>query len=240
MDRASQQSKPSSGTRLSLILSKRPRAGEVKTRLCPPLEPDQAARLAEGMLADAVERCSASPDFRTRLVFAPASEEAWFRSRFPALSDLRAQSGEGLAERLATAFEEAFEDGVGTVVAIGSDQPWVDSRRLGEAHEALEAGADLVLGPDLGGGYYLIGTKRSIPELFTGVTMSSSGMCAATMALAERLGLRVERLPEGYDVDVEADLSRLREDLRRFPSEQSEYPRHTAAALNEIDSPSVS
>jgi len=236
---------PLAAGRLTAIFSKRPVPGRVKTRLTPPLEPVQAARLAEGMLADAVARCTAAATFRTALLFTPAADEAWFRERFPALADQRPQRGATLAERLAAFFDEALgAEGVRTAVAIGSDQPTVTTARIGEAHGALEAGADLVLGPDRGGGYYLIGLRRAVPELFTEVEMSTAGMCAATVDVAQRLGLDVVLLEPGYDVDVEADLRLLRLDLERLLFEgvhhTPEYPHHTAARLAEIDSNTVS
>ncbi len=224
--------------RLTGILSKRPAPGRVKTRLVPPLTPDAAARLAEGMLADAVERCSACSAFRTALVFAPPEERAWFAARFPELDDLRAQEGDGLGARLARFFERALaEPGTRTVVAIGSDQPLVGTRTIARAHERLEAGQDLVLGPDAGGGYYLVGLRRAEPALFTEVAMSSAGMCEATLALARGRGLRAELLEPGYDVDVAADLERLRADLGRLPPATPEFPRHTALRLRELFPP---
>jgi glycosyltransferase A (GT-A) superfamily protein (DUF2064 family) len=214
----------------------------VKTRLTPPLEPAQAAALAEGMLRDAVERCLASPAFETVLLFAPPEEEAWFRAAFPDLADLRPQRGAGLAERLASGFEELLAEVPGrTVVAVGSDQPLVLPERIAEAHAALERGADVVLGPDLGGGYYLVGLSAAHPELFLGVEMGSAGMYAATVELARGLGLSVERLPTGYDVDVERDLVRLREDLERWRSRGGEgdpaFPRSTDRSLRELFPP---
>jgi len=225
--------------RLTAIFTKRPVAGRVKTRLCPPLGPAGAARLAAGMLRDVVARSLACPDFHTALFYSPAEERPWFASAFPDLPDLRPQQGAGLAERLAAAFEETLDGReVRTLVAVGSDQPLVSTHRVVEAHAALEQGADLVLGPDLGGGYYLIGMRESYPELFTEVAMSSSDMCAATVALAEQRGLSVRMLAVGYDVDVEADLLRLRRDLDRWRArggaDELEFPHHTEAALREL------
>lgn len=227
--------------RLTAIFTKRPVAGLVKTRLCPPLGPEEAAHLADGMLRDVIARCLACPAFRTALFHTPPADRAWFKAAFPELRDLRPQHGSGLAERLANAFDEALGDlGTRTLVAIGSDQPLVGTGRVVEAHEALEDGADLVLGPDLGGGYYLVGLRESHPELFTEVAMSSAGMCAATVELAEARGLTVRMLEVGYDVDVKADLKRLRKDLgawrARGGTDEDEFPHHTEAALRELES----
>jgi rSAM/selenodomain-associated transferase 1 len=224
--------------RWTAILSKRPAPGRVKTRLVPPLTPEGASDLAEAMLRDAVERCSACGGFRTVLWFAPASEEAWFRSAFPGL-ELRPQRGEGLGARLASAFEEGLGAGAAaTLVAIGSDQPLVSTERIEAAHAALEDGADLVLGPDAGGGYYLVGLRAPSSSLFTEVPMSAPGMCAETVRRAESLGLAVHLLERGYDVDVQADLERLRSDLVRLRApgraRDREFPRHTDDILQRL------
>ncbi len=224
-------------SRLTALFTKRPAPGEVKTRLCPPLTPDQAAHLAEALLRDTVERCLAG-EFRTVLAFAPAEGAGWFRTHFPELGDQRAQVGPGLGERLALFVADSFARGEArSLVVIGSDQPLVPLARLHEAHRALENGADCVLGPDPGGGYYLIGLAHSVPELFTEVRMSSAGMCAATEALARERGLTVERLAEHFDVDTPADLERLCAELAPLPTRgapDSRFLRHTRHALAEL------
>lgn len=220
-------------SRLTALFTKHPTPGQVKTRLCPPLTPDQAARLAEAMLRDTVARCCAGA-FRTALVFAPAERAPWFRRTFPELSDQRPQNGADLGERLARFAEEVFGGGQArSLVVVGSDQPLVPVARLDEAHQALEDGADCVLGPDHGGGYYLIGLARSVPALFTSVVMSSTGMCAATEAQARARGLRIVRLPPHGDVDVPADLVHLRSELE-VRSSGEDFLAHTRHALADL------
>jgi len=220
--------------RLTALFTKRPAPGRVKTRLSPPLTPVEAAELAEAMLRDAVERSLAGA-FRSALAFAPAADAPWFRRHFPGLPQQVPQRGAGLGQRLAHFAEEAFAGrDVRTLVIVGSDQPLVPLARLQEAHAALEAGAGCVLGPDQGGGYYLIGLARSLPELFTEVPMSSAGTCAATEALARARGLAVVRLAQHADVDVPADLERLCAELAAQAPETPGDPRHTRAALERL------
>jgi len=224
-------------SRATALFTKQPVPGRVKTRLCPPLAPGEAARLAEAMLRDTVEKCLAG-EFRTVLAFTPAEGAAWFRSAFPEIEEQRVQSGEALGERLARFVEDSFaRHEARTLVVIGSDQPLVPLARIHEAHRALEEGAGCVLGPDPGGGYYLIGLARPVPELFTDVPMSTAGMCAATEALARHLGLEVVRLSEHDDVDTPADLERLRAEIERAIATRSEgtrFLRHTVRALAEL------
>lgn len=221
--------------RRTAILAKRPLAGRVKTRLCPPLEPEGAARLSAAMLADALERCLACRAFETALFFAPPVEEPWFRSAFPELDRFLPQRGSDLGARLANAFADGLaEPGVRTMVAIGSDQPLVGAALLVRAHEALEAGADLVLGPDHGGGYYLVGLREPRAELFTEVVMSRARTFADTLERAQGAGLELHLLEEGLDVDTADDLEHLADRLARLARSQADFPRRTAAWLAEL------
>jgi rSAM/selenodomain-associated transferase 1 len=197
--------------RLTTLFSKLPRAGEVKTRLCPPLCGLEAAALAEAMLADGLARCLRSEEFRTQLAVHPPGSEPWFRARFPEVGEILVQQGADLGQRLAAHFEQAFaREELASAVVLGSDGPEVPLERVLEAHERLSDGADLVLGPDAGGGYYLVGLRRPCGVLFTELAMSEPGMYARTLALACDRRLVVSELERGYDVDTPADLERLR------------------------------
>jgi len=236
----SEQPDPKHPGRLTAILSKQPQAGQVKTRLCPPLEPAQAAGLAAAMLQDTIERCQAAAEagsYRAALWYAPASAKVWFRRAAPGLA-LFPQAGAGLAERMAQALDLGLsQSGTESMVLIGSDQPMVPGARILEAHRALEAGCDVVLGPDAGGGYYLIGMKRPHPELFHSIPMSTGTMRQQTVELARELGLRVQLLEEGYDVDVAADLLRLAADLWRWNEPaHPDFPRHSQALIARLPS----
>ena len=189
-------------------MAKRPVPGLVKTRLCPPLAPAEAAELAQAMLDDTVEKCLASSEFETAI--AADGELPWFRERFPAVVSILAQEGKGLGERLAHAFEREARERQGWSVAIvGADSPQVPAERIAAAHEAVEAGADLVLGPDRGGGYYLVALREPAPDLFTRVAMSTPTMRERTLEIAAELGLRARLLAEDFDVDTPEDLERL-------------------------------
>jgi rSAM/selenodomain-associated transferase 1 len=191
-------------------MAKRPVAGAVKTRLCPPLSPEQAAELALAMLDDTVEKCLACPEFETSLCAAPAEDLAWFRERYPHVHEVAAQAGADLGQRLARHFERAAAAHPGwTLACLGADAPQVRAERIVEAHRELEVGADLVLGPDRGGGYYLVALVRPRAELFTSVEMSASDMCASTIARAHALGLSVHLLEPDFDVDGPEDLALL-------------------------------
>ncbi len=200
--------------RLTAIFSKRPKPGAVKTRLVPPLTEIQAADLATAMLDDVVTSLARSREFECALIGTPASELDWFRTRYADLAFVEAQHGADLGARLADFFEREFTSARhASAVVVGSDLPMLGAETVVEAHRALEAGADLVLSRDPGGGYGLIGLSRSVPELFTRVAMSTGDMAERTIAIARELSLAVAFVAECADVDVPQDLERLRVEL---------------------------
>lgn len=212
------------------MFAKRPVPGQVKTRLSPPLTREEASDLAQAMLDDTVEKCLECASFETSIAVDPPGEVAWFRARYPQVGEVLAQEGADLGERLARHFERAAAYRPGSTLAcVGSDAPQVPVGRIVSAHEALEAGADLVLGPDHGGGYYLVGLRRPRSELFTRVRMSTSETYARTVDLARDFGLRVHLLAADRDVDGPADL----ELLAREPGHERVLA-HTSRVLRRI------
>jgi rSAM/selenodomain-associated transferase 1 len=107
---------------------------------------------------------------------------------------------------MASAFQASFAAGMTAGVLIGSDCPELNAPLMAEAFQLLRQ-HDLVLGPALDGGYYLIGVRRLIPELFTGIPWSTAEVLQQTLSIAQQLGLTVAKLPLLSDVDRPEDLS---------------------------------
>jgi rSAM/selenodomain-associated transferase 1 len=174
-----------------LVIAKAPVPGRVKTRLCPPCTPDQAARLAEAALADTLAACAETGAARRVLVLdgapGPWLPDGW---------DVIAQRGDGLAERLA----HAFADAGGPAFLVGMDTPQVTARGLRAALAALED-ADAVFGPAEDGGYWAIGLREPDPAVFDRVPMSRVYTGAIQRARLAALGLHTVDLPALRDVD---------------------------------------
>jgi rSAM/selenodomain-associated transferase 1 len=118
--------------------------------------------------------------------------------------------GEGdLGSRMALAFANAFNEGSKIVVIIGTDCPSLKPKLMGDAFQVLSQN-DLVLGPAQDGGYYLIGLRRFIPELFTGINWGTSEVLQQTVTIAKQLDLAIAYLPTLADVDRPEDLSDLK------------------------------
>jgi uncharacterized protein len=197
--------------RVLAVMAKAPRPGLVKTRLCPPLSPDEAAALARAFLLDVIGQVRSLAAARRAIVYAPVDALPMFQALAPDFA-LMAQRGEDLGARLFHAFEDLLAEGAPGAIVIGSDVPTLPSAVLATALEHL-AGADLVLGPSEDGGYYLIGLREPRPALFGDMVWSTAGVFEETMRRARALGLDIAVLPQWFDVDTAADLERLEASL---------------------------
>jgi len=176
------------------VLAKAPRPGRVKTRLCPPCSPGQAASLARAALLDTIDAVAAVPV--RRVLVLDGSAASWRIDGFAVI----AQRGEGLAERLA----HAFADLGGPTLLVGMDTPQVTPQLLGEALRALD-GAASVIGGARDGGYWAIGLHEPDPRVFASVPMSVAGTGAAQRRALRAAGVPPRELPVLRDVDTFAD-----------------------------------
>ena len=110
-----------------------------------------------------------------------------------------------LGARMTAAFQNSFASGVDKVAIIGTDCPDLKPEILVQAFDEL-SDRDLVLGPAKDGGYYLIGMRRAIPELFDGIKWGTSEVFASTRAIAQNLDLNIAYLPTLADIDLPEDL----------------------------------
>jgi rSAM/selenodomain-associated transferase 1 len=194
-------------TTLTIIFAKEPVAGQVKTRLTPPLPPEDASRLYHSFLEDILPETVRLPGLELALAFTPAGARDFFRHLAPEPVRLFPQEGHNLGERQARAFAWGFAAGFETVLVRGSDTPDLPGDLLLEARDRLAAGpAAVVLGPCPDGGYYLIGLKAPHPELFKGLHWSTGAVLADTLKRARELSLKVHLLPAWPDIDTYADL----------------------------------
>lgn len=178
-----------------VVVAKAPLAGQSKTRLCPPLEPEQAATLAEAALADTLQAVAWTPGATRRVLVLDGAPGPWLPDGFAVV----AQRGVGLRERLAHAVADVGEP----LLMVGMDTPQVTRAQLARALERLDDPAvDAVLGPTPDGGYWAIGLATADPAVFDGVPMSTERTGAAQRARLEELGLHTAALETLRDVDT--------------------------------------
>jgi rSAM/selenodomain-associated transferase 1 len=175
-----------------IVVAKEPVAGRVKTRLCPPCTPEQAARLARAALEDTLAACDRAAGGGRRVLLLSGRPGAWLQPGWEVIP----QRGEGLAERLAA----AFADVGGPAFLVGMDTPQLTPDVLAEGLAALDR-ADAAFGPATDGGYWAIGLREPDPAVFAGVPMSRVFTGAIQRARLAALGLRTIDLPPLRDVD---------------------------------------
>jgi rSAM/selenodomain-associated transferase 1 len=190
-----------------VIMAKEPVAGAVKTRLCPPLSPGQAAALARAALLDTMDAAQAS---RARhLVLALEGHPGdWCPSGF----DVIAQRQGAFGVRLAGAIDDAWARVPLPVLVIGMDTPQIQGPDLDRAVEPMLGdpgpGVDppvAVLGPADDGGYWAIGVRRPVAGMFEGVPMSTDRTGAAQLARLADLGVSCQLIDGFRDVDEISD-----------------------------------
>jgi uncharacterized protein len=199
------------------VMTKVPKAGRVKTRLSPPLTPEEAAALNTCFLRDtaaAIELAASEGIARGIGVYTPVGEESGYRGVLPGSFELIAQRGDAFGERLTNAAEDLFAVGFDSVCLIDSDSPTVPQRAYSDAARLLrEPGDRIVFGPSDDGGYYLIGMKQLHRRLFEEIDWSTERVADQTLERAKEIGVAVELLPTWYDVDDRVTLQRLCNEL---------------------------
>jgi rSAM/selenodomain-associated transferase 1 len=192
-----------------IIFAKNPLPGAVKTRLSPPLTPEEAASLYGCMIQDSINMVRALSRISPFIFFQndPGAAD-YFKTLAPEIISTP-QKGEDLGERMKNAFNEIFCRGFTEVAIIGTDSPDLPPEFIMKAFALLEHDqTDVVFGPAEDGGYYLLALKRVWQELFSGLPWSSSELLVASIARAKDLCLGASLLPEWHDIDTEADLKR--------------------------------
>jgi rSAM/selenodomain-associated transferase 1 len=225
-----------------VIFAKAPIPGHVKTRLCPPLTPDEAATLHGSFVLDTLERTKlASTKLKLPidryLACAPSSTHVFFKI-MEERQGVRVidQVGDDLGARMHQAFETIFARGYRQVLILGADVPTLPLDHIKHALTKLEQ-SDLVLGPAQDGGYYLIGLTRPAPELFIDIPWSTDQVLRLTQDKAATGGLKTALLEPWRDVDTLADLQAMidanRADSKK-PKNERTFSNRTAGVLETL------
>jgi hypothetical protein len=199
-----------------IVFTRAPRAGATKTRLIPALGPAGAAELHRCFILDVLGSLRPLPAHIIVAIAEPEDAEPVRGLAADACpsAELFVQSGADLGERISNSVGSALEQGYPRVAVVGTDAPDLPARLVDEAL-ALSVDSDLVLGPCLDGGYYLVGMRELVPGLFRGIEWSSDHVLVDTLSRAKRRGLSVALLEPWYDVDTPEALDHLRSELSR-------------------------
>lgn len=222
-----------SAARAVVVMGKVPRPGRVKTRLAKRIGARVASDLYRVFLQDVFAVVDAAAAIiELDPVFSCALGEGDTIDQAKGLAPMHWAVADQTAGDLGARIESARRCGAARyTLVMGSDAPTMPPARIVEAFELLEReGIDAVVGPTVDGGYDLIAFDGARPALLDGIPWSTPGVLKATAAAAERAGIALRQLDEGYDVDHFDDLPRALEDAERSGS----LAGRTAAAIREV------
>jgi len=210
------------------IMAKASLAGNVKTRLVPPLTYEEAAELNSCCLADVAANVAAAAERVALQPFAaydPPGSAAFFDELLPDCFRLLPPKEATIGRSLLHASRDLFGVGYAFVCLVNADSPTLPTEYLVEAvHRLQQPGDRVVLGPAADGGYYLIGLKQFHARLFDEIDWSTERVYRQTLDRAEEIGLAVSPLPQWYDVDDERTLLQLCSELLARIGGASGYP----------------
>jgi uncharacterized protein len=221
------------------VMAKTPRPGHSKTRLCPPLSPDQAAGMSAAFLRDTMENLRAASRISPitgYAAYAPLGAEALLQPHLPpdtpcVLADgaIPAAAGvEGFGRCLLHAIQALFGAGHPAACVLSSDTPTLPTGILARTAALLLQGdaRRVVLGACDDGGYYLLGMRTLHAGLFADIAWSTDTVADATRDRAAALELELIELPPWYDIDDGASLVRLAGDYSGYPAPHSRAALH--------------
>lgn len=214
--------RPPKGTRVQDIaigiFCKTPAAGLSKTRLCPPLRPEECAAISACFIRDisaTIGEVAREGGATGYAVYTPAETEAALRALLPRSFQLLLQCEGDFGTRIAAAAGELLARHAG-VILVNADSPTLPASILRAASEATRRGG-VVLSPALDGGYTLIGLSELPERLFTDIPWSTSQVHRRTVERAQEIGLPVTNVPGWYDVDDAESLALLQGELAGEP-----------------------
>jgi hypothetical protein len=198
------------------LFCKTPAAGRSKTRLSPPLAPEECSEISTCFIRDlaaSVAAVAEATEAAPVAIYTPAGTEHQLRSLLPPSFSLLLQDEGELGQRLTVAVRQLLDAGHRGVILLNSDSPTLPLSVLRDAVRALQRDACVVLAPATDGGYTLIGVTEPHRALFTDMPWSTPAVFELSLARARTLGLPVVTLPLWYDVDDAATLDLLEREL---------------------------
>ncbi len=220
-----------------IVFVKNPIPGSVKTRLQTRYAPDQVAALYTAFVRDVLARAERIDVDQRVIAFDPPDAESEVRALFgggEAQWQYVPQVQDDLGVRMREALVQQLDAGASGAVLIGTDIPSLPAYHITQAFDLLRT-KDVVLGPSIDGGYYLVGVSRSTPEIFEDVEWSTPSVLSQTIDRVQRAGHTLGLVPPYFDVDTPEELDFLLTHARatKFATGIDPLP-HTHACLSNL------
>ena len=207
--------------RAVIIFTRVPVPGQTKTRMMPYFSPAECARLHENFLKDIAQECE-KVNADIFVCYTPQKGKSYLKSIFKSAVKFIPQTGEGLGARMYQAIEYVLQKGYDSCVLTGTDIPELKADDLEYALRLLDVN-DVVFGPTIDEGYYLVGMKRPIREVFEKKTYGTGKVLEQTVEPMKEMGLTVGYVRKLQDMDDREDITAYRSRMRSQKSLRKTY-----------------
>lgn len=185
-----------------IIFAREPDAETVKTRLKPYMTDEDRVSLYVALMTNTIDRLKNLVDIDTFISYSPGTAQYYFLrfglSLFP-------QAGDNLGERMFNAINYVITEGYHKAVLVGTDLPEISSSIALSAFDLLSE-KDIVFGPAEDGGYYLVGMKKPMIDIFSGIEWSTDKVLDQSLHKAGEAGLTAAFTKRLSDIDTIEDL----------------------------------
>ncbi|HLC18563.1 MAG TPA: TIGR04282 family arsenosugar biosynthesis glycosyltransferase [Thermodesulfobacteriota bacterium] len=193
------------------VMVKVPEPGYVKTRLVPALTEVEAAGLYECFLKDIFGKLSMLEHVDLFAAYTPRGHKKRIAGLLPDGVGLMPQKGNSLGDRMYNVFRRLLVKGYKRVLVLGSDSPDLPLGYVEDAFRCLgEKGSEMVLGPALDGGYYLVAMDILTRIPFTGISWSTDRVLKETLKRARQGNINARLIEPWHDIDTPGDIDKLR------------------------------
>ncbi|MDY6933922.1 MAG: TIGR04282 family arsenosugar biosynthesis glycosyltransferase [Spirochaetota bacterium] len=196
-----------------ILFVKSPIMGKVKTRLQPEMSMEDSLSLYSAMLKDLIVSLNVLSSIEIFIFYWPHDGLKEIENLLGIFLKYIPQEGKDLGERMHRAFLWAFSKGFSRAVIIGSDIPTLKPSNITDAFRSLNH-SDVVLGPSIDGGYYLIGLKKPYPEIFRDIPWSTDVVLKNTLHKVDKMSLTASQLSPKRDIDTFSDVVDLWQHMR--------------------------
>ena len=193
-----------------IVFVRNPELGKVKTRLAKTIGDENALKIYTILLKHTES-----------ILHKLSSDKVVYYSEEIQVNDLwdatryqkKLQQGANLGARMQNAFETAFKNSYEKVVIVGSDLFDLKPSHIEDAFSALENN-EVVLGPSLDGGYYLLGMKKMHPTVFKNKEWGTDSVLESTLKNLNQQNVKL--LEALNDIDTFEDLEAQAELLKKI------------------------
>lgn len=189
-------------SKLLIIFVKNPKLGKVKSRLALKIGAEKALSVYKKLLQKTQEVVS-KVRVNKKVCYSESIDrnDLWVDQEY----EKDVQQGDNLGERMHNAIANASKQ-YDQVCLIGSDNMEITPEILSEAFDRMND-FDIVFGPSRDGGYYLVGMKKPVKEIFDGICWSTPSVLKQSIDRAKELHMNYYLLPELNDIDQLEDIA---------------------------------